>query len=80
LEDDVVEATKTIAMLDLALLKAEIETGMYKKPIEVLAREVHHKPLPPEVRAVVIAAWTPGGLLPKVAIKGMVPVSINSAS
>ena len=30
------EAAKSVAMLDLALLKAEIETGMYKKPIEKL--------------------------------------------
>ena len=30
---------------------------MCKKPIEVLAREVHHEPVPPEARAVVIAAW-----------------------
>ena len=28
---DVVEAAKSVAMLDLALLKAEIETGMYKE-------------------------------------------------
>jgi hypothetical protein len=51
-------------MLDLALLKAEIECGMYKKPIEVLAREVHYEPLPLEVCAVVIAEWTRGGIAP----------------
>ena len=60
-------------MLDLALLKAEIECGMYKKPIEMLAREVHYEPLPPEVRMVVIAAWQRGGLLPKVAVEQLVP-------
>jgi hypothetical protein len=30
---------------------------MYKKPIEVLAREVHYEPLSAEVRTVIIAAW-----------------------
>jgi hypothetical protein len=46
---------------------------MYKKPIDVLAREVHYEPLPPEVRAVFIAAWSRGGLLPKATIQQMVP-------
>lgn len=70
---DVVEAAKSVAMLDLALLKAEIECGLYKKPIELLAKEVHYEPLAPEVRAVVIAAWTRGGLLPAPVVEGMVP-------
>jgi hypothetical protein len=39
-ERDVVEAAKRVAMRDLALLKAEIETGMYKKPIEKLAADI----------------------------------------
>jgi hypothetical protein len=64
---DIVEAAKSVAMLDLALLKAEIETGMYKKPIAEIAKEYQYDPLPPEVRAVVIAAWARGGLLPRAA-------------
>src|SRR3984893_8811670 len=32
---EVTDAAKTIVMLDLAILKAEIENGLYKKPIEV---------------------------------------------
>lgn len=69
----VVEAARNLVMLDLALLKAEIETGMYKKPIEALAKEIHYEPLPPEVRMVIIAAWERGGLLPRAAIEQMVP-------
>jgi hypothetical protein len=61
-------------MLDLALLKAEIETGMYKKPIELLAKEIHYEPLPDEIRAVIIASWKRGGLLPAATIERMVPV------
>jgi hypothetical protein len=41
--------------MDLAILQAEA-AGTYKKPIEVLAREVHYEPLPGQVREVVIAA------------------------
>jgi hypothetical protein len=47
-------------MLDLALLKAETETDMYKKPVEMLAKEIHYEPLPPELRVLVIAAWERG--------------------
>jgi hypothetical protein len=33
-----VEAAKSVAMIDLALLQAELANGMYKKPIELLGR------------------------------------------
>jgi len=36
--------------MDLAILKAEIDNGLYKKPIEVLAKEFQYGPLPGEVR------------------------------
>jgi hypothetical protein len=74
LNKDVIEAAKNLVMMDLAILQAEAAAGMYKKPIEVLAREIHYEPLPGEVRAVVIAAWTRGGMLPKATIERMVPV------
>jgi hypothetical protein len=54
-------------------VQAEAAAGMYKKRIEVLAREVHYEPLPPELRAVVIAAWRRGDLLPEAAIERIVP-------
>jgi hypothetical protein len=61
---DITEAVKTVVMLDLALLKAEIETGTYKKPIKALAADIRYEPLPGEIRAVIIA-WQRGGLPPK---------------
>jgi hypothetical protein len=70
----VIEAAKNIVIMDLALLSAEIANGMYKKPVEVLAREIHYEPLPPEVRTIVIAALTRGGLLPAATVERMVPV------
>jgi hypothetical protein len=72
---DVNEAAKNIVMMDLAILQAEAAAGMYKKPVELLAREVHYEPLAPEVRAVVIAAWTRGGLLPRAEIERFIPQS-----
>jgi hypothetical protein len=75
---DKVEAAKNVVMLDLAILNAEAAAGMYKKPIEAVAREFRYDPLPPEVRTIVIAAWTRGGLLPRAAIEQMVPESVNA--
>jgi hypothetical protein len=40
---DVNEAAN-IAMMDLAILQAEAAAGMYKEPVEVLAREIHYEP------------------------------------
>lgn len=68
---DVNEAAKNIVMMDLAILQAEAAAGMYKKPVEALAREIHYEPLSGDVRAIVIAAWQRGRLLPKVAIEKM---------
>lgn len=70
---DVNEAAKNIVMMDLAILQAEAAAGMYKKPIEELARVIHYEPLSPEIRTVGIAAWSRGGLLPRAAIEQMVP-------
>jgi hypothetical protein len=72
---DVNEAAKNIGMMDLA----EAAVGMYKKPLEVLARDVHYEPLPPEVRAVVITAWIRGDMLPKTAIEQMIPAVYSSS-
>jgi hypothetical protein len=50
---------------------------MYKKPIDAIVKEFRFDPLPPEVRTVVIAAWTRGGLLPRATIEQMVPGSLS---
>jgi hypothetical protein len=76
---EVTEAAKAIVAMDLAILKAEIENGLYKRPIEVLQKEFQYEPLPPEVRVVIIAAWTRGGLLPRAAIEQMVPQQLPNA-
>jgi hypothetical protein len=70
---DRVEAAKALVVLDLAVFKAEIETGMLKKPIDEIARQFQYEPLPPETRTIVIAAWVRGGMLPKPVIERMIP-------
>jgi hypothetical protein len=71
---DVVQAAKAVAMLDLALLKAEIETGMYKKPMEQLIDAIRYEPLPTEVREIVIRSWKNFGMLPAATVEKMVPM------
>jgi hypothetical protein len=72
---DRIEAAKSVVMMDLALLQAETMAGIYKKPIEVLAREIHYEPLPPEIRLAIIAAWMRGGMLPRATVERMVPAT-----
>jgi hypothetical protein len=73
LNRDVIEAAKNIVMMDLALLQAEIANGMYKKPLDEIAKEIRYDPLPDEVRIVVIRSWRNFGLLPEKTIQEMVP-------
>jgi hypothetical protein len=75
---DRVEAAKALVMLDLAIFKAQIETGMFKKPIELLAKEIHYEPVPVETRTVIIESWVRGGLLPRAAIEQMVPLQMHA--
>jgi hypothetical protein len=77
LNKDVIEAAKNVVMMDLALLSAEIANGMYKKPIDALAKEIRYDPVPDDVRLVMIASWKRGGLLPPAVIEAMVPARIT---
>jgi hypothetical protein len=51
---------------------------MYKKPIAAISKEFQYEPLPGEVRAVIIAAWTREGLLPRAAIEKMIAASAQT--
>jgi hypothetical protein len=70
---DVIEAAKNMVMMDLALLHAEMAAGIYKKPINEIVKTFQYEPVPGEVRAVIMASWQRGGLLPRQAIEEMVP-------
>jgi len=70
---DRIEASKNVVMMDLALLQAEIANGLYKRPIEEIAKTFSYEPVPGEVRGVIIAAWQRGGLLPAAVVEEMVP-------
>ena len=50
-----------------------IANGMYKKPVEILEKEIRYEPLAPDVRAVIVQSWRNFGLLPAATIEEMVP-------
>jgi hypothetical protein len=50
-------------------------TGMYKQPIEAVARGIRYDPLPDEIRTIIVQSWRNFGLLPEAAIQQMVPES-----
>jgi hypothetical protein len=41
---DVIEAAKSMVMMDMAILQAEMAAGIYKKPIDELAKTFHYDP------------------------------------
>jgi hypothetical protein len=74
---DRIEAAKSVVMMDLALLTAEIANGMYKKSIDAIAKEIRYDPLPDEIRVAIVASWKRGGLLPAETVEKMVPQSLT---
>jgi hypothetical protein len=70
--EDVIEACKNLVMLDIALLKAEIDCGMYRDEQEAAAA-LHYAPMPAERRVIVINAFIAWGLLPKEQVEQIVP-------
>ena len=75
---EIIEAAKTLVMLDLALMKAEIENGLYKRPVEAIAKEFQYQPLPAEIRDMIIRSFSNFGLLPAATIEKMVPLQIHA--
>jgi hypothetical protein len=63
-DEDVIAAVKTVATMELALMQAEVQAGIYRTLDD--ARE-HHEPalLPTETRTNVIQAFNRWGFLPK---------------
>jgi len=59
-------------MLDIAVFKAEPETGMFKKSVEEISKDIKYDPLPADIRVIVIKSWQNFGLLPEAAVQEMV--------
>jgi hypothetical protein len=77
---DRIEAAKNVVMMDLAIFQAELANGLYKKPIDAIAKEFQYEPLPGEVRAVIVASWRRGSMVPADIIEQMVPLQLHAAN
>ena len=64
-------------MLDLALINAEMADGMYKKPVEVLAKEIPYEPLPPNMREAIMRPCRNFDMLPPATVEQMVPARLD---
>ena len=62
-DEDVIEAVKVLGMLDLALLKAEIECGVYKDEATALAEHRTYTMLPDDQRNSIVSAFNKWGYL-----------------
>ncbi len=58
-------ALATIGKMDIALLQAEMDAGIYKRKLGVLEVERRNSPLSPERKRAIITAMTGWGIIPK---------------
>lgn len=74
---DIIMAAEKIVALDIAMLKLEIDNGIYEAPLEIQTANFRYEPLPPEVAQAMIESWRRGGLLTEEKIRAMVPMIIE---
>lgn len=74
--DAVVNAVKALVQLDLMILDAELNAGMYKKNAETIEAELRYKPLPPELREQIVLTYRNWGRLPEATIARIVPAEV----
>ena len=52
--------------------KLSLETGMIKKPVQQVTREIHYDPLADDVRTLITVAWSHRGLMRRATVETMV--------
>jgi hypothetical protein len=62
---DQISALREISRLDVAIFGAELDAGIFERHIGTLEIEKRNKPLPPELKAQMIKAFTNWGIIPK---------------
>lgn len=75
---DIIEAAKALVVLDIAVLNAELANGLYRKPIEEIAKQLHYEPLPGPVRAEIVSAWRRFNMLPAHVVEEVVGPSSDA--
>lgn len=62
---DQISALREISRLDVAIFGAELDAGIFERHIGTLEIEKRNKPLPPELKAQMLKAFTNWGIIPK---------------
>jgi hypothetical protein len=67
--EEIVKAVTALVQLDLAILEAELNAGMYKKNEETIIAELRYKPLPADMREQIVLTYRRWGRLPEAAVQ-----------
>lgn len=67
--EEIVKAVTALVTLDLAILDAELNAGLYKKNENQIMEELRYKPLPPELREQIVITYRRWGRLPEANIQ-----------
>ena len=62
---DQISALREISRLDVAIFGAELDAGIFERHIGTLEIEKRNKPLPPELKAQMLKAFTNWGIIPR---------------
>lgn len=74
---DQISALREISRLDVAIFGAELDAGIFERHIGTLEIEKRSKPLPPELKAQMIKAFTNWGIIPKEIIHAEPTITIE---
>ncbi len=62
---DQISALREISRLDVSIFGAELDAGIFERHIGTLEIEKRNKPLPPELKAQMLKAFTNWGIIPR---------------
>lgn len=70
--EEVVKAVHALVQLDLAILNAELDAGLYRKNEKEIKEELRYKPLPPEMREQIVIVYRKWGRLPEPVVQEII--------
>lgn len=76
--EEVVKAVHALVQLDLAILNAELDAGLYRKDAETIKEELRYKPLPGEIREQIVLTYRRWGRLPMLEVEEIVGPSTHA--
>ncbi len=75
---DQISALREISRLDVSIFGAELDAGIFERHIGTLEIEKRNKPLPPELKAQMLKAFTNWGIIPREIFHEPTAITIES--